>query len=95
MLIGRFIRISSSRYICRQINILVNFCRIFVSDHGLVVGENIPPDIGEYGGLNLGVMKELGYTVLNKDADGKEIDKVIRENRLFSLFGLNGVTEGN
>ncbi|MBR2209606.1 MAG: alkaline phosphatase family protein [Synergistaceae bacterium] len=51
-----------------------------VSDHGLVVGENIPPDIGEYGGLNLGVMKELGYTVLKKDENGKEIDEVDWEN---------------
>lgn len=47
-----------------------------VSDHGLVVGENVPPDIGEYGGLNVGVMKELGYTVLKKDENGKEIDEV-------------------
>ena len=47
-----------------------------VSDHGLIVGENIPPDIGEYGGLNLGVMKELGYTVLKRDENGQEIDSV-------------------
>ncbi|MBR1672933.1 MAG: alkaline phosphatase family protein, partial [Fretibacterium sp.] len=47
-----------------------------VSDHGLLVGENVPPDIGEYGGLNLGVMKELGYTVLKRDADGRELDQV-------------------
>ena len=44
-----------------------------VSDHGLIVGENIPPDIGEYGGLNLGVMCELGYTVL-KDGEHDTID---------------------
>ena len=44
-----------------------------VSDHGLIAGENIPPDIGEYGGLNVGVMSELGYTALKKDADGDEL----------------------
>ena len=38
-----------------------------VSDHGLLVGENVPPILGEYGGLNLGVMEELGYTVRKKD----------------------------
>lgn len=47
-----------------------------VSDHGLLVGENVPPDIGEYGGLNIGVMKELGYTVMKKDSDGNDTDEV-------------------
>jgi hypothetical protein len=51
-----------------------------VSDHGLIAGENIPPDIGEYGGLNVGVMSELGYTALKKDADGNTIDAVDWEN---------------
>lgn len=51
-----------------------------VSDHGLIAGENIPPDIGEYGGLNVGVMSELGYTALKKDADGNTIDEVDWEN---------------
>ena len=47
-----------------------------VSDHGLLVGENVPPDIGEYGGLNTGVMSELGYTVMKKGAYGQPIDEV-------------------
>lgn len=50
---------------------------LVVSDHGLIVGENIPPMIGEYNGLNIPVMEELGYTVMKKDADGnflKEVD---------------------
>lgn len=47
-----------------------------VSDHGLLVGENVPPILGEYGGLNLGVMEELGYTVLKKDENGNSIDEV-------------------
>ena len=45
-------------------------------EHGLVAGENISLDIGEYDGLNIGVMKELCYTVLKKYADGKDIDEV-------------------
>lgn len=51
-----------------------------VSDHGLIVGENIPPDIGEYGGLNIGVMSELGYTVMKKDKNGEPTDEVDWEN---------------
>lgn len=47
-----------------------------VSDHGLLVGENVPPILGEYGGLNVKVMKELGYTVLKKDENGNDIDEV-------------------
>lgn len=47
-----------------------------VSDHGLLVGENVPPILGEYGGLNLGVMEELGYTVRKKDADGNPVDEI-------------------
>lgn len=47
-----------------------------VSDHGLLVGENVPPILGEYGGLNLGVMEELGYTVRKKDENGETIDEI-------------------
>lgn len=47
-----------------------------VSDHGLLVGENVPPILGEYGGLNLGVMEELGYTVRKKDENGNPIDEI-------------------
>ncbi len=45
-----------------------------------MVGENIPPDIGEYGGLNIGVMSELGYTVMKKDSEGNDLDEVDWEN---------------
>ncbi len=47
-----------------------------VSDHGLIVGENVPPDIGEYGGVNIGVMSELGYTVMKKDENGNDTDEI-------------------
>jgi len=47
-----------------------------VSDHGLLVGENVPPILGEYGGLNTKVMEELGYTVLKKDKDGNSTREV-------------------
>ena len=69
--------IQTDKYLGEFLDFLDEGWTVFiVSDHGLIVGENIPPDIGEYGGLNLGVMKELGYTVLKKDANGQEIDAV-------------------
>jgi len=43
---------------------------LIVSDHGLLVGENVPPILGEYSGVNIKVMEELGYTVLKKDSTG-------------------------
>ena len=39
---------------------------LVLSDHGLMVGENVPPILGEYGGLNTKVMEDLGYTVMKK-----------------------------
>ena len=44
-----------------------------VSDHGLIVGENVPPLLGEYGGLNVPVMEQLGYTVMKTDVDGNRV----------------------
>ncbi len=49
---------------------------LVLSDHGLIVGENVPPLIGEYGGLNVPVMEQLGYTVMKKDADGNDLREV-------------------
>ena len=40
------------------------------------MGENVPPILGEYGGLNLGVMEELGYTVRKKDENGDPVDEI-------------------
>jgi len=50
---------------------------MIVSDHGLVGSEYMPPEFGDICGLNVGVMRELGYTVMKKDENGddtKEID---------------------
>ncbi len=41
-----------------------------------MVGENVPPILGEYGGLNVSVMEKLGYTTLKTDADGHKLDEV-------------------
>ncbi len=70
-----------------------------LSDHGLLVGENVPPILGEYGGLNVGVMEELGYTVLKRDENGNKLQEVdwgktravqIRSNHIYiNLKGRN------
>ena len=36
----------------------------------------MPPLLGEYGGLNVPVMEELGYTVLKRDAQGNKLDEI-------------------
>lgn len=68
---------QTDEYLGKFYEYLDNGWDIFiVSDHGLLVGENVPPILGEYGGLNLGVMEELGYTVRKKDADGNPVDEI-------------------
>jgi predicted AlkP superfamily phosphohydrolase/phosphomutase len=75
-LIERFY-IQTDRYLGRFLHYLdKDYTILIVSDHGLLVGENVPPILGEYGGLNTKVMEDLGYTVLKKDADGNKLDEV-------------------
>lgn len=50
---------------------------IVTSDHGLLCSEEDElPYLGEGFVLNVGVLKDLGYTVLKKDEDGNEIREV-------------------
>ena len=49
---------------------------MIVSDHGLVGSEHIPAHIGDMCGINVGVMKELGYTVMKKDENGNELREI-------------------
>ncbi|MFZ5945644.1 MAG: alkaline phosphatase family protein [Bacillota bacterium] len=51
-----------------------------VSDHGLITTEDHPPIIGEFPGVNIRVMQELGYTELKKDENGKEVKEIDWEN---------------
>lgn len=75
-LIERFY-IQTDRYLGRFLPYLEKDYTIFiVSDHGLLVGENVPPILGEYGGLNTKVMEDLGYTVLKKDSLGNKLDEI-------------------
>ena len=49
---------------------------LLVSDHALICPEETPNYICDNSGVNAGIMKELGYTVLKKDENGKEIDEI-------------------
>lgn len=45
---------------------------LIVSDHGQICGPYEPPMLGDSGGVDIGVMRELGYTEVIKDADGND-----------------------
>ena len=45
---------------------------IVTSDHGLTCPANEPPAIGDMCGINIGLMEELGYTVM-KEENGKRV----------------------
>ena len=49
---------------------------LLVSDHALICPEETPNFICDNSGVNAGIMKELGYTVLKKDENGNEIDEI-------------------
>ncbi|MCD8356969.1 MAG: alkaline phosphatase family protein [Clostridia bacterium] len=65
---------QTDRYLGRFLHLLdEGWTILIVSDHGLIVGENVPPLLGEYGGLNVPVMEQLGYTVMTTDAAGNTV----------------------
>lgn len=47
-----------------------------VSDHALVCPEYERPEIGDVNGLNVGLMRDLGYTVMKKDENGNDTHEV-------------------
>ena len=69
--------LDTDKYIGNFLPLLDEGWTIFVvSDHGLLVTEELPPTLGDPFGVNAGVMSELGYTVLKKDADGNELAEI-------------------
>ncbi len=46
------------------------------SDHAQICGRQRPYGMGDIVGINIPVMKELGFTVLKKDADGQEMAEI-------------------
>ena len=49
---------------------------IICSDHGLVASRYLPPALGDMSGLNVGVMEDLGYTIMKRDASGQKLHEV-------------------
>lgn len=49
---------------------------IIASDHGQICPEYGAPLLGDMGGINVGVMKELGYTVVKHDEEGNPIKEI-------------------
>lgn len=65
--------LDTDRYVGQFLPYLDEGWTIFiVSDHGLLVTEELPPVLGDPFGVNAGVMCELGYTVLKEDENGKK-----------------------
>ena len=47
-----------------------------VSDHGLLVREDVPPLLGDPGGVSVRVMEELGFTAVKKDEAGNDLREI-------------------
>lgn len=68
---------QADRYLGRFLSYLDEGWTIFiVSDHGLIVQENIGQVLGEPVGVNVPVLKQLGYTVLKKDDQGNDMKEI-------------------
>lgn len=64
-------------YIGRFIHLLDEGWTIMIfSDHGQVAPPHDIPLLGDIAGINAGVMSELGFTVLKKDANGNPLREV-------------------
>lgn len=69
--------IQTDRYLGRFLPFLdQGWTMVITSDHGLITQEYLGVVLGEPGGVNLPVMKELGYTVMVKDENGNDTDEV-------------------
>ena len=49
---------------------------LVVSDHGLLCREDVPPLLGDPGGVSVKVMQELGFTAVKKDENGGELREI-------------------
>lgn len=70
--------LQTDRYLGEFVHYLdEGWTMMIFSDHGLLTPEEEEkPLIGDAFGCNVGVMKELGFTVLKKDANGLEIKEI-------------------
>lgn len=97
---------QTDRYLGRFLHLLAEeWTVIITSDHGLISTEFEPPILGEPGGVNVRVMEELGYTVLERDEQGRKLRRIdwektravaVRGNHIYiNLRGRNrtGIVE--
>ncbi len=64
-------------YIGKFLDLLDDGWTVFIfSDHGQVAPAHDLQLLGDPGGVNVGVMKELGYTVLKQDEEGNELREI-------------------
>lgn len=64
-------------YIGKFLHLLDEGWTVFIfSDHGQVAPAHDLQLLGDPGGVNVGVMKELGYTVLKQDEEGNELREI-------------------
>lgn len=65
--------VQTDDYIGHYIDMLDDgWTLIVVSDHGQIVGPYDPPMLGDSGGVDIGVMRELGLTEVVKDENGQD-----------------------
>ena len=75
--LSRAIYAQTDRYLGSFLHLLDEGWTVFiVSDHGLVAHGNELPLIGDMNGLNVGLMRELGFTALKQDANGRELYEI-------------------
>jgi predicted AlkP superfamily phosphohydrolase/phosphomutase len=69
--------LDTDKYLGNFLPLLDEDWTIFIiSDHGLLITEELPPVLGDPFGVNAGVMCELGYTVLKKDEAGNTLPEI-------------------
>lgn len=71
------IYIQTDEYIGSFLHYLDEGWTLFlVSDHALVCPEYEKPEFGDVSGINVGLMRDLGFTVMKKDENGNETHEV-------------------
>lgn len=72
------IYLNADDYVARLLPLIdKGWTLILTSDHGLLCSEeDVLPFLGEGFVMNVGVMRELGYTVLKKDENGNDLHEI-------------------
>ena len=69
--------IQTDNYIGSFMHLLDEGWNIFVvSDHALICAEHERPQFGDVSGVNVGMMRQLGFTVMQKDENGNDTHEI-------------------